>query len=197
MKEDRLLKKYPELQLYKKEIFQKLTPKRYAHSLGTMVTASDLAEKYAIPGEEHRQAVTAGILHDIAKCFTGEEMIKYCRDLHVERILYGKEIKELMHGPLGAEIIKRDYSLKEDRIIDSVRYHTTGRADMSMVEKIVFLADYIEPGRTFKGVETVRKLAFEDIDAAMVLVLEQTISRLIEKRQYIHCNTILARNFLL
>lgn len=197
MNEQQLLDMYPELYMYTQAIHDKLTEKKYRHSLGVMVTASGLIEKYQGSQQEHRQAVIAGILHDIAKCMKEKEMIKRCHDMHIGKDVLGREIKELMHAPLGAEIVKKDYLIEDETIINAIRYHTTGRAGMSLVEKVVFLSDFIEPDRVIDHVEEVRALAHRDLDEAVVFLLDLTIRYLIGKGQYIHCDTFLARNSLL
>ena len=102
-----------------------------------------------------------------------------------------------MHAPLGAEIASKEYGVDDVEILDSIRFHTTGRENMGILEKVIFLADYIEPGRNFPGVEEIREQAFEDIDSAMTMALDKSLKFVISKGALIHPLTVKARNYMI
>src|SRR5699024_7094391 len=103
---------------------------------------------------------------------------------------------ELIHGLLGSKIAKHEFGIDDIDILNAIQYHTTGRKAMAPLEKIIFISDYIEPGRSFPGVEPVRKLAYENLDKSIVLAIDQTIKFLINNDRLIHINTIRARNYI-
>ncbi|MGI6777564.1 MAG: bis(5'-nucleosyl)-tetraphosphatase (symmetrical) YqeK [Acetivibrionales bacterium] len=103
----------------------------------------------------------------------------------------------LLHGPVGSGLAQRDYGISNRKVLDAISFHTTGRINMTMLEKIIFIADYIEPGRDFEGIEKIRTTAFNDIDAAMLIALDNSIRYIIYKGKLIHTNTIEARNFII
>ena len=175
-------------------IKEKLPNKRYEHVLGVKASAVKLAERY---GEDMEKAAIAALIHDCAKKMKDEELIAI-----VEKAGYSPDWVEeispqLLHGMAAAIIAKDQMDVEDTDILDAVTYHTTGRAEMSLLEKIIYIADYIEPSRDFPGVKELRKTAFEDLDKAMLMSLENTIKYIIEKKQLLHTNTVDARNSLL
>ena len=104
---------------------------------------------------------------------------------------------KLLHGPLRACMIQDLFDINDIEIIDAVKYHTTAKASMNLLTKIIYIADYIEPNRDFEGVDKLRKIAYEDIDEAIMVGVDWTISELIEKNSMFHPDTLHARNFLL
>lgn len=177
-----------------KNIKERMSEKRFKHVQGVVDTARMLANLY---DEDIKKAEVASVLHDCAKECTREEMERLCT-------YYGYEVEDstskepaLLHSKIGAIIAKVTYGVSDEYVLDAIRYHTTGRKDMTMLDKIIFIADYIEPSRDFDGVENIRKLAFRDIDQAVFEALENTIVHLVEKRSYIHEDTLYARNDLL
>ncbi len=173
---------------------QSLRPNRYIHSLNTMKEAISLAEYY---GEDIENARIAGLLHDCAKNLNDDETIKYCN-------LYGIKLNEieqsqvfLMHGTVGAIIAKEKYEVNNEIILNSIKYHTTGNFKMSMMDKIIYLADYIEPGRLHCGADNARKLAYIDINKALICAFDNVIKYVISQEGLIHPSTIEARNSLL
>lgn len=178
----------------KSDLKEKLTEKRYNHSVNVMEVAVKLADKY---NEDKSKAAVAGILHDCARCLKYEDAVKLCKlyNIHVDEEIISQI--ELLHGPLGEAIARNEYGITDEDILSAIRYHTTGYINMSMLEKIIFIADYIEPARNFEGVEEARRLAFEDIDRAVLYSLDNTIRHLLSKGAVIHCNTIMARNSII
>lgn len=176
------------------EIVKKQLPeKRYIHTLGVVDSALKLAKKY---GGDEKRIELAAIFHDYAKYRPDEEM----RDIIITENLPKQLLdfhKELWHGPVGAVLVKKEVGITDEEILNGIRYHTTGRANMTTLEKIVFLADYIEPGRQFPGVEEVRKLAEHHLDQAIFQALKQTISYLLTKNSAIYPDTIYTYNYFL
>lgn len=166
--------------------------KRYQHTLGVARSARELAERY---GADPAKAELAGLLHDYCKCWPVEKMFEILvrHDMPTE-LLEGE--KELWHAFAGAIVIQYDLGVTDPDILQAVRYHTTGRAGMSLLEKVVCVADYIEPNRSFPGVEKIRALADKDLDAALALALGGTIQFLIEKQKTVYPLTLTAYNDL-
>lgn len=156
-----------------KQLEDKLDTYRYRHTLGVMYTAASLAMRY---GVELESAMTAGLLHDCAKCIPDAKKIKLCEKHGVKLSRTELLNTALIHPKLGAYLAKHDYGVDDEEILQAISSHTTGRPDMSMLEKIIYIADYIEPGRKeIPNLKFVRKLAFENIDAALFRILEDTL----------------------
>ncbi len=173
---------------------QSLKPERYAHSVNTMKEAAALAERY---GENRDLAAVAGLLHDCAKDMEDAETLRYC---HANGIVLNEVEKKqvfLMHGAVGAIVAREKYGVSDELVLNAIKYHTTGFSTMSLMDKIIFLADYIEPGRTHSEVDNARKLAYEDIDRALICSFDNTIKYVIKQKGLIHPNTIEARNNIL
>lgn len=170
-----------------------LSEKRYVHTVGVANTAKLLAEKY---GGNPEKAFVAGLLHDCAK----EKSIEILREI-IERNndtidTISENSNALLHGVSGAWLSKELFSI-DDEIFDAIKYHTTGKPSMSLLTKIVFIADYIEPGRKFDGVEEVRNLAYSNIDDAIIKSCSNVIIHTVNKGGVVHPNTVDARNYLL
>ena len=170
-----------------------LTEYRYKHTLGVAETAKSLAENY---GANPDKAYLAGLLHDCAKELSLEQMLKLAEKHNVEIDDLAKSSTALLHGICGAYLARDLYNI-DDEIFDAIRFHTTGKADMSLLEKIIYIADYIEPNRNFDGVKEVRELAFSDIDEAIIISCGRVIVHTVNKGGVVHPNTVEARNYLL
>ncbi|MFY4774852.1 bis(5'-nucleosyl)-tetraphosphatase (symmetrical) YqeK [Metabacillus sp. RGM 3146] len=169
-----------------------LTEHRYKHTVGVMETAIKLSDKY---GGDTKKAETAAIFHDYAKFRPKEEMIEIIKeqDMKKDLLLYNGE---LWHAPAGAYLVQKEAGINDPEILDAIRYHTSGRKGMSLLDKIIFVADYIEPGRHFPGVEEARKLAEKNLDEALILALKNTIVFLLKKNQAVYPDTIETYNDL-
>jgi predicted HD superfamily hydrolase involved in NAD metabolism len=180
------------------EILEKLKKhlnrKRFVHSVNVMNTSIELAKKYK---EDVEKASLAGILHDCAKDIRGEQLLNMCKEFGIERDFVTRIQPELLHGPLGRKIAHRDYGIEDEDILSAIEFHTTGSENMSMLEKIIYIADLIEPKRNFRGVKKLRRLTFRDMDAAIILSLDMIIKNVLKKGKLIHPNTINARNYLI
>lgn len=142
-----------EREQYLAAIKPRMPEKRYIHTLGVMETAIQLAKIY---GENESKAETAAILHDIAKYADIEWMEEIVKAQQLDQQLIGWG-SELLHGPVGAYIAESEFGITDEEILNAIRFHTTGRVAMSNLEKIIFVADMIEPNRKFDGVERLRK----------------------------------------
>ncbi|ALA51194.1 bis(5'-nucleosyl)-tetraphosphatase (symmetrical) YqeK [Shouchella clausii] len=172
------------------EVKQHLTDVRYTHTLGVRDTALALAKQY---GADESKAELAAILHDICKYHDVQTMQDIVRNkLHEPH--WGEYGNELLHAPCGAYFAERQLGVKDKDILLAIRFHTTGRAGMGLLEKVLFVADYIEPNRRFPGVEQARKLAEESLDAACCFALRQTMFLLLDRKQLIHPETVSAYN---
>ncbi len=176
------------------KLINEIGEKRYNHSIRVMNTAIELAEIYEADIEKAR---VAAILHDCAKLRDKTYLLKRASDFDIILDMYMENNHELIHGPLGAKIAKEEYGIKDDEILDAIYYHTTGKENMNILEKIIYIADYIEPYRNFPGVEEVRKLAFFDLDKGILSAMEKTIIFLVQNNKLIHLDTIKARNYLI
>lgn len=177
-----------------RELKERIGINRYNHSLSVMYVAMELATKY---GYDVEKAKIAGLLHDCAKYEDKANLLKKVTDFDIILDDVMIENIELIHGPLGAVIAEKEYNISDIEIINAIKFHTTGRENMTLLDKIIYLADYIEPGRRFPGVDKVRELSYVNIDKALVLALENTIKYLIDTNKSIHLDTIRARNHLL
>ena len=147
-----------------------LTPERFLHSLGVRDTAKQLAGIY---GADIKKAEIAGLLHDNAKNM--DNIYERCRDLEVELDEYELRNPALVHAKLGAETAKCRFGITDPEIINAIRWHTVGRPDMTLLEKIVFVADLTEPQRKFPDIEEIRKISKKDLDEAVFKCIEATI----------------------
>ncbi|GGE74761.1 bis(5'-nucleosyl)-tetraphosphatase (symmetrical) YqeK [Priestia taiwanensis] len=160
----------------------KLHQKRYTHTIGVMETAIHLAKKY---GVDEKKAELAAVFHDYAKCMPVDEMERIMVEQNMERDLFHYN-KELWHAPVGAYLVEKEVGITDSSILQAIKYHTSGHEEMTMLDKVIYVADYIEPGRNFPGVEEARALAEESLDKAMVYALKHTISFLLERNQAIY-----------
>lgn len=157
----------------KKELKDSLPERRYVHTIGVAYTAASLAMRYEYSIED---AMVAGLLHDCAKYFDDEKMIEICKEHEIEIRDVERRNPFLLHGKAGSILAKEKYGITDEKIQNAIRYHTTGKPAMNLLEKIIFTADFIEPGRKqLEGLDAVRKLAFIDLDQAVMEILDMTI----------------------
>lgn len=166
--------------------------KRFEHSLRVAETAKKLAEIYDV---DVKKAYLAGLIHDCAKYNEEVYIKKYNIDFSIYPV---SSIKDpVLHSFLGAEVAKKVYNIYDGDVLKAIEFHTTGRPDMSDLEKIIFIADAIEPARDFEGIEKIRKLAFENLNKAMLNLLDSNIIFLIGKKALINPLSFEARNYLI
>ena len=150
--------------------------KRYEHTLGVTYTAAALAMRY---DGDIKNAQIAGLLHDCAKCLSDEKRLSICEKHNISMTEIERRNPFLLHAKVGSFLAMEEYKIKDSDIIHAILNHTTGRPGMSLLEKIIFVADYIEPGRKqAPNLKEIRKLAFEDLDKALLRILEDTLEYL-------------------
>ena len=169
-----------------------LKPKRVPHVLGTEETAAALAVRWGVDEETARRAA---LLHDCTKLFSREQHLALCRQYNREVDAVELQEEQLLHAKTGAIIAGEVFGAGDD-IYQAILYHTTGKADMTTLQKIIYLADYIEPTRSFCDLEALRALAMEDLDAAMLTAFTMSVDHLERKGGVVHPNSIQARDFL-
>jgi len=171
---------------------KRIDAKRLKHSIGTAKTAVTLARQY---GADEKKAYTAGMLHDVAKgkCRFGLRKLANEYDITIDE--FEMRNPELTHGKLGAIMVSKQLGIKDKDILSAIRWHTTGRAGMSTLEKVVYIADLIEPGRDFEGLNDIRKLAKKNLDAAMVCALERVMKFVHSKGFALHPKSIEAYQY--
>lgn len=187
---------YKEKKLLLKKIMQDLkqilSEDRYLHSVSTMEKAKELAKKYK---QDEQIVMLTALSHDIAKEMTNKEYIKYAKENNIEIDEIENIAVRILHGKIGADIVKKKYGFTK-KMQDAIYYHTTGRADMTMLDKIVFLADKSEDRRRGKDAQKLRQIIEEKgLDKAILWDIDHnTIPRMIKKQKMIHPNAIFARN---
>lgn len=150
--------------------------KRFEHTLGVTYTAACLAMCYDIDTE---RAEIAGLLHDCAKCLSNDKKVDLCKKQSIEINMTEAKNPFLLHAKAGAYLAQHKYGIGDEDILNAVRYHTTGRPEMSTLEKIIFIADKIEPGRDHSArLPELRRLAFRDLDRTLAEILKDTLSYL-------------------
>lgn len=156
-----------------KKLKKELDGARFQHTLGVMYTAAALAMAHDV---DIVKAQAAGLLHDCAKCLPGKKKLKLCAQKHLEVNDYEKKNPFMLHARLGAVLARDDYGIHDPEVLSAIEWHTTGKPEMTTLEKIIFIADYIEPGR-YKAhdLPQVRRLAFQDLDQCMYVICRDTL----------------------
>lgn len=172
---------------------EQLTEKRYEHTLGVMETALQLAKNNSV---DEKKAELSAIFHDYAKFRPKEEMERIIIEQNMPRQLLQYH-HELWHAPVGAYLVKTEAGITDEDVLQAIRFHTTGNKNMTKLDKIIFLADYIEPGRRFPGVDEVREVAAKNLNEAVIMALKNTIKFLLDKNQMIYPDTLETYNSLI
>lgn len=179
-----------DIQQIKEKVQQNLSEKRYLHTIRVSQLAKQLAERF---GVDVIRVEKAALIHDYLKETPNEQLQHYLVSANdPSQVLNAHPI--LWHGPAAAEIATDAFGIADQSIIDAIRYHTTGRAHMNEVEEIVFIADYMEPSRSFPGIDKVRNAAEHSIKKSIAYALGNTITYLIGQRGEIHPLTFEAYN---
>ncbi len=166
--------------------------KRVRHIRGTEEEAVRLARRW---GADENYARRAGILHDCTKYLTGPEHIAICERYGVPLDDLERTAPKLLHSKTGACMARHIFG-EPDEVFNAIFWHTTAKADMTTLEKILYVADYMEPNRDFDGVERLRELAYRDLDAALLLGVETTIQEMRDRQLPVHTNTLQAQAWL-
>ena len=180
-----------EIKLYLKT---NLMEKRYIHTLGVADTAIKLAK---LNGISEEKAEIAGLAHDVAKNLSKARIKEIIEENNIILSQLEENNSDLWHSIIGHLEAKDKLGIEEEEILDSIRWHTTGKEDMSVLAKIIYISDMIEPNRKFEGIEDIRKSTFEDLDKGVYLGLTHSIKFLLSKNLLIDENTIKARNYFL
>ena len=171
----------------------KMKEKRFVHTCGVMFTAGNLAGFY---GEDMNKALLAGALHDCAKLQSITDYLKECDAYGVSYSDEEKLTPHILHAPLGAYFAKEKYGVKDEDILHAISVHTTGCEDMSMLDKIIYIADYIEPSRGDEDyLNEIRRLAYKDLDMAVYVAAEQVLYFLKDNGYAIDSKTVETRDY--
>lgn len=166
----------------------------YRHSRYTAEAAVSLAEHYGVDSEK---AYLAGIVHDYGKRYAKQELINKAEELglSLDRTTWKQD--KLLHAPVGAAMLKKEHKISDPELLNAIAYHTTGRKGMSLFEKIIYLADKIEKSRQFVGLEEIRKIAYTNLDQALLAVVDLTIASVLARGLLLHPRSVVFRNSLL
>jgi predicted HD superfamily hydrolase involved in NAD metabolism len=167
--------------------------KRWEHTLGVIETSVRLADRY---GADRAKADLAALLHDYCKYWPAEKLRAIVIEQSMPTELLEYDI-QLLHAPVAAHVVKEEFGIADEEVLDAIRYHTSGRPAMTLLDKIVCLADYIEPNRDFPGVDQIRALSERSLEEALLAGFDSTIQFLLTKRQKIYPMTMFSRNALI
>lgn len=170
------------------QVQMRMSEKRFKHVLGVEEMAILLAEKYGVSTEK---ASIAALTHDYAKERSDEEfLLEIKRQNYPDQAVLKKFGNAIWHGLVGADFVERELKIHDVDILEAIRLHTTGAANMTDLAKIIYVADYIEPGRDFPGVEEARRIALMDLDQAVAFETKHTLSYLIENEKPVYPKTL-------
>ena len=170
-----------------------LKPSRYEHTLCVDNTAIKLAEIY---GEDKSKAEIAALCHDVAKNMSNEELRKLIDNENIILSIDEENTQELWHSIIAPVIARKVFGIEDEEVLNAMRWHTTGKENMTNLEKIVYLADLIEPSRKFDGIDEIREIAYKDLDLAMLKALTHTTIYLLKQGCAVDINSVKARNYL-
>ena len=182
-----------DIEFLKENLKKEISAQRYDHSIGVMNMCELLAKKY---NGDIQRARLIGLMHDMAKDMPKEEKIKYVKENNLECSIIEEKIVEILHGKIAADICKKKFEF-DDEMCMAIKYHTTGKENMTLLGKILFVADKIDETRKYEGIEELRKLAFEDLDKAILQNIDDTLMINIKKNKLILEESIKTRNYLL
>lgn len=167
---------------------------RFYHTCGVVKTAQEMAIHF---GLDPIEAMTAAALHDYAKHYSADEMITYAtiNQICIDDVM--KSSSELLHGYVGAQMVKERFNLNREDVLNAIRFHTIGRAGMSLLEKVIYLADAIEPGRDYPGLKGLRVLCYENLDEALLASVTSTLSYVLSSGSLLHPNSVALYNELM
>lgn len=171
----------------KKDLKKEMDDSRFEHTLGVMYTCGALAMRY---GYDLDKAMLAGLMHDCAKCMPNAKKLKMAEKHHLEITDLERKNPFMLHAKLGAFLAKKKYDIEDPEILDAIRWHTTGRPDMTLLDKIVYIADYIEPKRDkAPNLPQIRQMAFMDLDQTLIKILEDTLGYLGDSPEHVDSMT--------
>ncbi|MGR6835389.1 bis(5'-nucleosyl)-tetraphosphatase (symmetrical) YqeK [Syntrophomonas erecta] len=173
---------------------RRLSKKRFEHSLQVARVARDMAKKF---GVDEKKAYITGLVHDYAKGISGQDLLNLALDTKLEVDPVDYRLPDLLHAPVGALLVKKDFAITDPETLQAIACHTLGSTHMNALDKIIYLADMIEPGRDYPGLERLKCLAMRDLDQGMLFGLDSTIKYCIYQNRIIHPRTVDARNHFL
>lgn len=176
-----------------KKLRKELDKERYEHTMVVMYTAAALAMAHQ---SDIEQAMYAGLLHDCAKCVPNNDKLRLCEEYQIPIRDSERRCPFLLHAKLGAYFAEYNYKVNDPIILHAIKVHTTGVPDMNTLDKIIYIADYIEPNRKdAPNLSEIRRLAFEDLDKAMLQILTDTLAYLREKGGELDTMTVQTYNY--
>ncbi len=173
---------------------KRLSSRRYIHSLAVAEIARELAEMNRI---DAGKAYMAGLLHDYARGLSGSDLLKIASDNNLMLEEVERLAPDLLHAKIGAFLLEKELGLEDAEMLQAVAFHTLGHEKMTELDKVIYIADMIEPGRDYPGIERLKCLAFRSLDEGVLFGLDITIRHCIERRRLIHPQSIRARNAFL
>ncbi len=178
------------------KIKNKLSPKRFEHTMGVVSMAEKIAE---VMNVDRNKARISALCHDCAKNYTKDEQYELCKKYKIELDDYAKKEYHIVHGFLGRYIAQKEYEIEDEEVLNAIYYHTIARENMTDLEKVIYLADISEMGRETEVSKEIRDIIFKEknINKALLKALDSSIQYVIKKGGILHINSILARNYLL
>ncbi len=171
----------------KKDLKKEMDDSRFEHTMGVMYTCGALAMRY---GYDLEKAMLAGLMHDCAKCMPNAKKLKMAEKHHLEITELERKNPFMLHAKLGAFLARKKYDIEDEEILNAIRWHTTGRPEMTLLDKIVYIADYIEPKRDkAPHLPMIRQKAFVDLDEALVMILRDTLGYLGDSPEHVDSMT--------
>lgn len=177
-----------------RDLQSRLTPERFLHTMGVANAAKKLALKYGICPQK---AYIAGLVHDCAKCMTKDELWNNIQKYDIELDSVSILAPQIWHSYVGAFVARDLYGIDDEQILDAVYYHTTGKTDMTELCAAIYLADAIEEGRRFDGVDYLRTLAEKSLWDAVLSYTEMSLRFIMDRGNLIHPDTVALRNELI
>lgn len=171
-----------------------LSKERFFHTLAVEKEAISLAERY---GVDIYKASLAGLLHDCAKGFSDEELISLAKSYNIPLSIWDVSSPQILHAPIGSIFAREYFGIKDREILSAIRKHTTGDKEMSTLDKIIFIADYIEYNRDFPGVSHLREIVKRDLDGAILFAINLTVGYIMRSNLVVHPKTIEVWNYLI
>ena len=176
----------------------RLSPARFAHSLAVVETAlvmgETLGQTQQTQGLNREKIWLAALLHDYAKDLPDDELLTLAEENKLITCKAEVVQPDLLHGPVGAFLCRRDLQLEDQEVLRAIHYHTTGYENMTLLDQIVFLADLVEPGRNYAGVDELRKICEDNLDTALLCAFDGTLQYVLRRKMLIHPLTVMARN---
>ena len=176
-----------DIQSIKAKLREHLSAVHYEHSIRTAETAARMAR---VSDVDEDKAYLAGLLHDYAKGMSGEDLIAEAEKMGIEINSVERAYPYLLHAEVGAELVKKELGVNDEEIINSIAKHTVGSAAMTALDKIIYVADMIEPGRPYQGLDMLRRMALENLDKVYREAYMHSLSYLVKARKLIHPTTI-------